>query len=679
MKSRLLVYAVIAALSVACGGPSDDDDGINPPTGDADGDGISDADEGRPANTDTDGDGTPDYEDTDSDGDGIDDYREAGDADPGTPPLDTDADGTPDFQDTDSDGNGILDAVEGQGDADGDGRPDFQDLDDDGDFINDVNEIGPDPSAPIDTDGDGTPDYHDTDSDGDTIMDIDETSADFDGDGVGNWRDTDSDDDCRGDQLESGGVRPPRDTDMDGRQDFVDRDSDDDGLADEAEDANCNGVRDGTETDAGNADTDGDGVSDLVEDAANTNPNDPNDNPQANGDFVFVVPYEAPPSPMEDDLDFTSRIQALDMYVILDRSGSMTPEITTIRNNLSTVRNNLTCPPNGSGNPATCIQDLWAGAGTVGYSGSGANIFKNLVDLSPNANFVTQIPTSELGEPAGCCNEPLTFSTYAAITGNGTASQPACGLSGGTVAPRTSCAGSPANNAGFAGFGYPCFRDGALPVVLLATDEPPLVASGTNICPNWNNVVRPEYLNRSAKLVGILGDNVAQNVIDGLNTMATSTGAVDSQAGNAPLVFAGGGTNSAAAIENGIRTLANNIPLDMAAVTSDVMDSPTDTVDAVAAFVDHLETLQLGTALCANMLNDVDTNADSFDDAYVDVRAGTPVCWKLIPKMNTTVMATQNPQLFTATVDVVGDGVTVLDTRNVFFLVPPEPIDEPIN
>ena len=39
----------------------------------------------------------------------------------------------------------------------------------------------------------------------------------------------------------------------------------------------------------------------------------------------------------------------------------------------------------------------------------------------------------------------------------------------------------------------------------------------------------------------------------------------------------------------------------------------------------------------------------------------------------------ENTGNFRATVDVVGDGVTVLDTRDVFFLVPPEPIDEPVN
>jgi hypothetical protein len=662
--------ALAAALFFACGSPNDDD-GTNPPIGDEDGDGISDADEGAATNTDTDGDGTPDYQDTDSDGDGIEDYREAGDTDPGTRPVDTDNDGVPDFQDLDADGNGVLDAIEGSGDIDGDGLGDFQDTDNDGDFIPDQFEIGADPMHPVDTDGDGNPDYRDTDSDNDTVLDLYEGTTDFDMDGTGNWRDLDSDGDCRSDQVESGAVVPPRDTDADGRFDFIDRDSDDDGIPDATEDQNCNGVRDGTETDAGNADTDGDGVSDLVETAAGTNPNNPADNPQANGDFVFIEPYQDPPSPMDDDLDFTSRLQQVDLYVILDRSGSMTTEFTSIRSNLGTVISHLTCPPLGTGNPATCIPDLWAGAGTVGYTGStNGDAYKHAVDIQPNPN-VSGLPGTE---PNGCCAEDLNFSVYSAITGNGTASQSGCGIA--TVAARATCNGSPAANGGFSPFGYPCFRDGSLPVVLLATDEPPISAGDTNPCPNWNSIVRPAMAARSAKLVGILGDGAAASVTTDLQTMARDTGAVDSQNGNAPLVFNGSGTTASTAIENGIRTLANNIPLDMSAVPN---DAPGDSVNAVTAFVDHLETLQLGTALCANGLNDIDTNADSFDDAYVDVRAGTPVCWKLIPKVNNTVPATDVPQLFRATVDVIGDGVTTLDTRDVFFLVPPEPVDEPVN
>jgi hypothetical protein len=487
---------------------------------------------------------------------------------------------------------------------------------------------------------------------------------------TGNWRDLDSDGDCRSDQIESGGTNPPRDTDLDQRFDFLDRDSDDDGLTDMAEDPNCNGVWDNNESNPVNGDSDFDGVSDLIEVAAGTNPNDANDNPQANGDFVFVEPYQDVPTPMEDDLDFQTRLQNVDMYVLIDRSGSMSSEIGAVRTNLGTAVRNLTCPPLGNGNPATCIPDLWAGAGTVGYSGA-ATAFVHTMDIKPPPQDFTVIPTTE---PGGCCAEPLTFGVYAAITGNGSNNAAGCGLAG--VNPRATCNGSPAQNGGFQTFGYPCFRMGALPVVLLATDEPPLGAGDTNKCPDWNTIVKPQMLNRSAKLVGILGSGPAGTTQADLRQMATDTGAVDSTMNNAPLVFDGSGANAATAIENGIRALANGVPLDMRATAVDTAGDP---VDAVAAFVDHLATLQLGTALCANGLTDRDVNGDTFREEYVDVRAGTGVCWKVVVKSNTTVPATQAPQLFRANVIVTGDGVTELDRREVFFLVPPVPADEPIN
>lgn len=67
---------------------------------DADGDNISDDDEGAPG-TDTDADTTPDYLDLDSDDDTISDHDEAGDLSLLTPPVDSDTDGVPDFQDPD--------------------------------------------------------------------------------------------------------------------------------------------------------------------------------------------------------------------------------------------------------------------------------------------------------------------------------------------------------------------------------------------------------------------------------------------------------------------------------------------------------------------------------------------------------------------------------------------------
>jgi len=660
MKLRVLSALAISLAIGACG-PSAGGDPYSDE--DADGDGISDADEGRAARADTDRDGRPDYLDDDSDADGIPDAREAGDEDLGTPPLDTDGDGAANFRDQDSDGNGRDDKLDGEDDADRDGFPDFADLDDDDDAIFDADELGPEPAQPLDTDGDGAPDFRDTDSDDDTILDAWETGADYDSDGLGNFIDLDSDGDCVADQIEARGT-PPVDTDHDQRSDFLDRDSDNDGLGDRAEDANCNGVFDPGETNAASEDTDGDGVSDLVEDAAGTDPTNPASNPQANGDFVFVEPYQMPQVPVAQNLDFSTRLQAVDIYALLDRSGSMSTEIQTVKNNLAAVVSGLKCPP---GSNANCIPDLWAGAGTLGYSGSGAAAYQNWVDIQPNPSFLP-VP---IDEPSSSnSTEATTFAAFATVTGQGGGSY---GLP--SVPARPSCAGSPAANAGYAAFGYPCFRQGALPVVLLATDEAPLSGADTYKTPGWATIGVPAYTAKKAKLIGILGELPESGTMSNLQTMALNTGAIDAANGNAPLVFNGAGTNAAAAIRAGILALANGLPLDINAVNADVGG---DAVDAVAAFVHHIETLQLGTAQCSAGLSDIDTNADTYRDKFIQVRTGTPVCWKVVSKPNMTVPATDAPQLFRSTITVYGDGITQLDRRDVYFLVPPRPLDGPI-
>lgn len=374
---------------------------------------------------------------------------------------------------------------------------------------------------------------------------------------------------------------------------------------------------------------------------------------------LLIEPYMGGTRPPAD-LAFDSRVDIVDMYVILDRSGSMSTEITAVKNNLATVVNHLACPPSGSGDPATCIPDLWAGAGTVGYAGSGIDAYRNWVDVQPSPSFAA-LPTTE---PAGCCQEPLSFSVYATITGNGGSDY---GFTG--VAARASCATSAAATAGFAPFGYPCFRQGALPIVLLATDEQPLSAGDTNKTPDWSTIVLPQMLARGARFIGILGSGFAVNTDADLRTMAADTGAVDSTNANAPLVFDGAGANAAAAIENGVRAAVNGIPLRMRAV---IEDDPADAVDAVAAFVDHIETLELGTAECAGSLSADDSNSDGHPDRYSGVTPGTGVCWRVVPKANTSVPATTVLQTFHATVRVTADVDVALGMRDVYFLVPPQ-------
>lgn len=264
-------------------------------------------------------------------------------------------------------------------------------------------------------------------------------------------------------------------------------------------------------------------------------------------DSVIFAPRGAPPSPATVNLKSASAIGAVDLYAILDRSGSMMSEITTIKNNMASVVSALTCPPDGTGDAEDCIPDLWAGAGTVGYQGSGVAAFQNFVDLQPNPNLAA-LPTTE---PSGTnFTEPLTFAAYATVTGSGGMS-----YNMSSVPARTTCSGSPAANAGHQTFGYPCFRVGALPVVVLATDEPPLSPGDTYKIPDWSTAVKPQFIARRARLVGLLGSTPVAGTQTDLQQMATQTGAVDATNGNAPLVFDGADTSAATALGNAIRTL----------------------------------------------------------------------------------------------------------------------------
>lgn len=552
-----------------------------------------------------------------------------------------------------------------------DAAPSFDDADDD--FISDQDE-GRDQD--IDTDGDGTPDYLDTDSDNDGILDLHDGLSDTDGDGVPNFRDDDSDNDCRSDTLEAGDTDPasaPIDSDSDAIPNFRDLDSDNDGLSDQREDVNCNGVTDGDETSAEVADSDGDGVSDLIEDAAGTNPNDAADSPLINGDFVFVVPFEQPTQPARDDLDFSTNLKAIDVYLLLDRSGSMSEEITTIRNGFQEVLLNLTCPPLGNGDPMSCIPDIWSGLGTIGYKHAAGEGYTHVLDVNADHARISQLPSTVFNEPScsgqPSCDEVQTLSLWSACTGLGSEDLAQCaGMIGATYPARGGCAGSP---AGTDGIGYPCFRPTSLPIILYATDESISVSFR---CPDVDvmqapadNLVIRAANAIGAKIVGLDASGLTNNRRE-MEYLADGTGAVDITNQNAPLVLNARDSQVTPAIENGLRALANGVPLDISAVAS---DDPADAVDAVAEFIDHLETQQLDTAECASGLMDEDTNSDQFPDLYRQVQPGTPLCWSLVPKTNTTIEPTANPQMYRATINVYGNGITNLDSRDVYFLVPP--------
>jgi hypothetical protein len=618
------------------------------PDADTDGDFLTDAQEGRDLGTDTDGDGTPDYLDGDSDGDGIPDAIEAGDTDLATPPRDSDGDGTPDFRDLDSDDNGIPDAMESTGDVDGDGIWDGADLDDDADLVFDVRELAGLP--PRDCDGDGVFDHQDPDSDNDTILDGHEHGVDTDRDGTQDQCDTDSDDDGYPDADEAGDAdlyTLPVDTDGDRIPDFRDPDSDNDGVADRTE-----GMI-GTSRVA--ADSDGDGVDDLVEVSYGSSPTDPGDSPRTRGDFVFVVPYSPPgmpeidPMPMRDTLSFSTSLRRVDIYIAIDSSGSMGGEIANLTAGFRTIivpeiMRRIPEAEFGVGRFEDCPTSRCA------------NSMHNLQDITSDAARIEAALSSMAGTLCGG-SEPYRQTLWLLATGD-------TSRFSGMVRPIPRRCTDPAS------VGWPCFRPDAVKVIVQVGDEP--MSQGDACSPRFDHATTVAALNAAGiRYVGI--ESGSATLRTDMQRVAMDTGSVSATTGM-PFVYtiSSTGDGLSTTIVDAIEELSGNVPIRVDAVPR---DDPTDAVDAVTSFIRRVETNTSGATVlgrvCTPDLVTADEDGDGFPDHFPRVLPGTSVCFDIVARPNTTVPATDAPQIFRASIDVVGDRFTPLDSRNIYFLVPP--------
>jgi hypothetical protein len=159
-----------------------------------------------------------------------------------------------------------------------------------------------------------------------------------------------------------------------------------------------------------------------------------------------------------------------------------------------------------------------------------------------------------------------------------------------------------------------------------------------------------------------------------LQQISADTGAVTA---DGPLTIAidTDGTGLGDNVVTAVQTLAVGVPMDITAVGR---DDTTDGVDATV-FIDHIVPNTAGgvedpentTVICVGGLDTGDGDGDGTPDMFLDVLPGTPVCFDIIPAQNESVPPEAIPKVYQAYVDVVGDGVTVLDTRIIYFLVPP--------
>ena len=459
------------------------------------------------------------------------------------------------------------------------------------------------------------------------------------------------------------------DTDVDSDSD-VDTDTSTDPEADNDGDGLSNGFEEENGTDPNDADSDDDGVSDFVEWVAGTDPNDATSNPAAEGNFYFLEPYGDPPDPSEDTLVFATDIQMADVFFNMDTTGSMGGEIANLKSSLSD-----TIIPGVQ----LIIPDVWFGVGnfddypygSYGYASSGDEVFslhQMMTDDEELAQTAVNSLTSHFGGDGPESDVPALF---AIATGNDF---------GAYLPEQTSCPD------GF--IGYPCFRPGAVPIIIHITDSsfhngPSDYSPYAGVDPTPPTYLETvEVLNDiHAKVLTIYsteGDDPAM-VLSHCQAISNDTGAATD---TGPLTFLIGGDGSGLGTEvvNAVASLANGVPMDMSVVAR---DDTTDGVDATV-FIDRIVPNTTGgvedpldpTVVCFGGLATADTDDDTYADTFIDVLPGTPVCFDIIPKQNDTVEPTDEPMIYMAYIDVIGDSVTVLDTREVYFLVPPVGIIE---
>ncbi len=198
----------------------------------------------------------------------------------------------------------------------------------------------------------------------------------------------------------------------------------------------------GSVTMVGLVDTDGDGVPDVYDsapmNAAVTG---------FAGAFFHVLPLGATAL---DPLTLSVRMRTADIYILMDTTGSMAGEIANLRASIS-----------GTIIPQVrvAIPDAWFGVGDlqeypVDPYGYASNFpYRNRLDMTSSITAAQTAVNALTTNGNITWPESSTQALYSMATGNGL---------GPYYPARTTC---PAGT-----WGYPCFRDGTVPIVVLLTD-----------------------------------------------------------------------------------------------------------------------------------------------------------------------------------------------------------------
>ena len=440
-------------------------------------------------------------------------------------------------------------------------------------------------------------------------------------------------------------------------------------------------------------------------------------------DFFFILPYQDPAGAQNKPLAFSTKIPALDVFFLMDTTGSMSGEIANLQSGLTTtVVPDIQAAVTNSAFGVGALEDFpIAPYGDTAGSDCGRGgdatpdqplklrtaITTTISDVQAGVNSLSNGPNA----PIGCGNdwpEGALESVYQVATGEG--------LTGPAPTSVT------ANHTGIGGVG---FRAGTMPIIVGISDADSHGVGETGTCTTTGDseaytgaVAAVAHTRQQTKdaIAAICGRYVGIAAIQPTFTanctpqaymtdLATTSGArvppaawdvgtrpagcaanqcctgqngagVAPDANNqCPLVFdvTPTGTGVGANIATGISLLARfatfDVPTDTQGVMTDINGNPLPMPHTTADFIKMVTPASYTVPPPPPVVPSPTFDATTFHN----VTPGTTVDFT-VDAFNDFVMQTAAPQIFSAKIRVLAGGCTALDERTVLVLVPPMPI-----
>ncbi|HEY4244676.1 MAG TPA: hypothetical protein VGM88_32905 [Kofleriaceae bacterium] len=436
-------------------------------------------------------------------------------------------------------------------------------------------------------------------------------------------------------------------------------------------------------------------------------------------DFFFILPYNDTAGPQSKPLDFSTAVPALDVFFLMDTTGSMAGEIANLQSALTgTVIPGIMGAVSDSQFGVGALEDFPVdGYGSYNsaqecFEGDNApdQPLKLRQEITDNTTLVSNAVAGlrDGAYPIGCGDdwpEGSLESIYQAATGEG--------LTG------PSPTNVPANHDGVGGV---AFRQGTMPVIVTISDADSHGKGETGNCfgtqegydANVSAVAHTRQDTKNAltgicsRFVGLAAQtgNGADCEPNGYMTdLATTTGARVPPAAwdfgtrpsgcSATQCCTGLGGAGQAPDGNGLCPLVFNVNTDGTGVGTSVATG-VEMLARFATFTVPTETDGVGTDTAGNPLPTPHTTADfikavtptsfvlpppppnlpnpTFDaTTFYNVTPGTTITYG-VNAFNDFVPQTADAQIFRATIKVTAGGCTPLDQRDVLILVPPAPI-----